>query len=80
MKTVLSLVAALFLMTGLAFAEQPLKGEVRSSSGKLLYKTVTRENQTEVRTPSGKLLMKSKTTDGKTEVRSATGKLMYRVK
>jgi len=80
MKTVLSLVAVLLLLTVPALAEQPVRGEVRSSSGKLLYKTVTRGNQTEVRTPSGKLLMKSKTTDGKTEVRSPSGKLLYKVK
>jgi hypothetical protein len=57
------------------------KHEVRDPSGKLLYKTTTRGNQTEVRDPSGKLLMKSKTSwDGKTETRSPTGKLLYKSK
>jgi hypothetical protein len=80
MKTALLLLAALSILTASAFAEQPLKGEVRSPSGKILYRTITRGNQTEVRTPSGKLLMKSKTTDGGTEVRSPSGKLLYKLK
>jgi hypothetical protein len=80
MKTVLSLVAALLLLTASTFAEQPVRRETRSPSGKLLYKTTTRGDQTEVRTPDGKLLMKSKTTDGGSEVRSPSGKLLYKVK
>jgi hypothetical protein len=80
MKTVLLLVAALFLLTASAFAEQPIKNGVRSPSGKLLYKTTARGDQTEVRAPSGKLLMKAKTTNGGTEVRSPLGKLLYKVK
>jgi len=80
MKTALLLLAALSILTASAFAEQPIKGEVRSPSGKLLYKTTTRGNQTEVRTPSGKFLMKAKTTTGGTEARSPSGKLLYKVK
>jgi hypothetical protein len=53
------------------------KQEVRDSSGKLLYKTATRANQTDVRDPSGKLLMKSKTSsDGRNETRAPSGKLL----
>jgi hypothetical protein len=81
MKTLLSVLAAIFLLTASALAEQPVKGEVRDPSGKLLYKTTTRGNQTEVRNPSGKLLMKSKTSsDGTTDTRSPTGKLLYKSK
>ncbi len=81
MKTILSLVSALFFLNASALAEQPLKGEVRDPSGKLIYKTTTRGNQTEVRNPSGKLLMKSKTSsDGTTETRSPTGKLLHKLK
>ncbi len=82
MKIILSLVAAFsVLMTASALADQPIKGEVRDPSGKLIYKTTTRGNQTEVRDPSGKLLMKSKTSsDGMTETRSPSGKLLYKSK
>lgn len=80
MKIILWFVAFLFTLSHVAFAEQPVKGEVRGPSGKLLYKTVTRGNQTEVRSPSGKLLMKSKTTNGRTEARSPSGKLLYKSK
>jgi hypothetical protein len=80
MKTVLSLVATLCMLTASALAEQPVKGEVRDASGKLILKTTTRGNQNEVRTPTGKLLMKAKTTNGGTEVRSPSGKLLYKVK
>ena len=80
MKTLLLVVAALFLLTASALGEQPVKGEVRSPSGKLLYKTITRGNQTEVRSPSGKLLIKSKTMNGTTETRLPSGKLLYKSK
>jgi hypothetical protein len=81
MKTLLVLVAFLLALSPFALAEQPVKGEVRDASGKLLYKTTTRGNKTEVRSPTGKLLVKSKTTkDGKTEVRSPSGKLLRKAK
>lgn len=80
MIRILSIVAAFFLLTVPALAEQPVKGEVRDSSGKLIYKTYTRGNTTETREPSGKLVTKSKTTNGKTEVRSPSGKLLYKAK
>jgi hypothetical protein len=64
-----------------AFGEsQPIKGEVRDASGKLLYKTYTRGNITETREPSGRLVTKSKTKNGATEVRSPTGKLLYKAR
>lgn len=86
MKKVYPLLGAafiLFILVGsLAFGESQLtKGEVRSPSGKLLYKTYTRGNVTETRDPSGKLVTKSKTSsDGTTETRSPTGKLLYKAK
>ncbi len=81
MKTILLLVSALCFLNTSALAEQPVKGEVRDPSGKLLYKTTTRGSQTEVRNPSGKLLMKSKTSsDGTTDTRSPSGKLLYKSK
>jgi hypothetical protein len=81
MKTLLAFMAALsLLLTVPVLAEQPVKGEVRDSSGKLIYKTYTRGNMTETRDASGKLVTKSKTTNGKTEVRSPGGKLLYKGK
>lgn len=80
MKMILWFVAFLLALSPVALAEQPIRGEVRVPSGKLLYKTITRGNQTEVRNPSGRLLMKSKTTNGKTEARSPSGKLLYKSK
>jgi hypothetical protein len=81
MTRILSIVVAFFLLTFPSLAEQPVKGEVRDSSGKLIYKTYTRGNVTETRDPSGKLLMKSKTpSSGKTETRSPSGKLLYKTK
>jgi hypothetical protein len=59
---------------------QPIDTEVRSPSGKLLYKTKTRSDTTEVRSPSGKLLLKTKQRDGSIEARSPSGKLLYRTK
>jgi hypothetical protein len=82
MKTILAALALLCLPV-LVFAGEgkTVKGEVRNSSGKLLYKTTTRGNQSEVRDPSGKLLMKSKTlSNGKTETRSPSGKLLFKSK
>ena len=80
MKMFLSFLAVLFLLTVPVLAEQPIKGEVRDSSGKLILKTTTRGNQTEVRSPSGTLLLKSKTANGKSDVRSPSGKLLYTLK
>jgi hypothetical protein len=73
----------IFIFLGsLAFGQsQPIKREIRDSSGTLLYKSTSRGNQTEVRYPSGKLLMKTKTSsEGSTEVRSPSGKLLYKAK
>lgn len=76
---------ALFSMALMVFALQEgaaseaVMGEVRNSSGKLLYKTTTRGNTTEARSPSGKLLWKSTTKGQKTEVRSPSGKLLQKL-
>ncbi|MGB6063676.1 MAG: hypothetical protein WBG50_02645 [Desulfomonilaceae bacterium] len=78
MIRILSIMAVFVLLTVPALAEQPVKGEVRDASGKLLYKTYTRGNVTETRDPSGKLVTKSKTTNGTTETRSPTGKFLYK--
>jgi hypothetical protein len=73
-------VVLIFLGSSAFGQSQPIKGEVRSPSGKLIYKTYTRGNVTETREPSGKLITKSKTNNGTTEVRSPSGKLLYKVK
>lgn len=73
-------VGFLFAAAGAFGGSQPEKKDVRSPTGKLLYKTITRGNTTEVRTPTGKLLYKSKTKNGRTEVRSPTGKLLFKSK
>jgi hypothetical protein len=80
MKTTLMVVALLCFPVFGFTADKTVKGEVRDSSGKLLYKTYTRGNSTETRDASGKLVTKSKTTNGTTEVRSPTGKLLYKAK
>ena len=81
MKRILAVLTILCLPV-LAFAgdSKTVKGEVRDSSGKLLYKTYTRGGVAETRQPSGKLVTKSKTTDGRTETRSPTGRLLYKSK
>ena len=68
MKKVPTFLGVVFIFIGsLAFGQsQPIKGEIRSPSGKLLYKTYTRGDVTETRDPSGKLITKSKTIDGLT--------------
>ncbi len=80
MIRILSTMAVFTLLTIPVLAEQPVKGQVRDASGKLLYKTYTRGNVTETRDPSGKLVTKSKTTNGTTETRSPTGRLLYKTK
>lgn len=80
MRWVFALALAFIFASVSAFAEQPTKVGVRNSSGKLLYRTITRGSLTEVRNASGKLLMKSKTRNGTTEFRSPTGKLLYKSK
>ena len=80
MKTIVTLLVLLCLPVFGFTADKTVKGEVRDSAGKLLYKTYTRGNTTETREPSGKLVTKSKTTNGKTEFRSPTGKLLYKAK
>ncbi len=81
MKAMILAAAMITLTVAAGSADsQPIKGEVRSPSGKLLYKTKTDGNRTEVRSSTGKLLMKSTTKEGKTEVRSPTGKLLYKTK
>lgn len=81
MKTIL-VVLIILCLCGFVFAgDKTFKGEVRNSSGKLLYKTTTHGNKTEVRDPSGNLLMKSRTlSNGKTETRSPSGKLLFKTK
>ena len=80
-KIILLVGVVLTFLVSAAFGEsQPIKGEVRDASGKLLYKTYTRGSVTESREPSGKLVTKSKTKNGTTEVRSPTGKLLYKAK
>jgi hypothetical protein len=82
MKKILAVLTILCLPV-LAFTGdgKTIKGEVRDPSGKLLYKSTTRGNQTEVRNPSGELLMKSRTSsDGTTNTRSPSGKLLYKSK
>ena len=69
-----------FIVTSGFTGSQPVRREVRSPTGKLLYKTITRGSTTEVRTATGKLLYKSKTKNGRTEVRSPSGKLLYKSK
>jgi hypothetical protein len=82
MKKVCPWLGVVFVfVASMAFGQsQPIRGEVRSPSGKLIYKTYTRGNVTETRDASGKLVNKSKTPDGKTEVRSPSGKLLYNAK
>ena len=61
-KIILLVAVVLTFLVSAAFGEsQPIKGEVRDASGKLLYKTYTRGTVTETREPSGKLVTKSKT-------------------
>jgi hypothetical protein len=80
MTRIFSMLIVFILLTIPVLAEQAVKGEVRDASGKLIYKTSTRDNVTETRDPSGKLITKSKTTNGTTETRSPTGKLLYKTK
>jgi len=80
MKKILAILTILFFPALVFAADKTLKGEIRDSSGKLLYKTYTRGGVTETRDPSGKLVTKSKTTNGKTEVRSPSGKLLFKAK
>jgi hypothetical protein len=80
MKTSVIVVLLLCLPVFGFTTDKTVKGEVRDSSGKLLYRTYTKDNVTETREPSGKLVTKSKTTNGKTEVRSPSGKLLYKAK
>jgi len=80
MKTAVA-VLLLLCFPFLVFAgDKTVKGEIRDSSGKLLYKTYTRGNMTETRDASGKLVTKSKTRNGTTEARLPTGKLLYKAK
>ena len=80
MKTAVMVVALLcFPVLGFT-ADKTVKGEIRDSGGKLIYKTYSKGGTTETRDASGKLVTKSKTTNGKTEVRSPTGKLLYKAK
>jgi hypothetical protein len=81
MKKVVALAASILLIAPSAFAgSQSVEREVRSPTGKLLYKTKTSGTTTEVRSSTGKLLMKAKTVKDTTEVRSPTGKLLQTVK
>jgi len=80
MKTILAVLTILCLPVLVFAGDKTVKGEVRDSSGKLTYKTYSRDGVTETRDASGKLVTKSKTTNGKTEVRSPTGKLLFKTK
>ena len=73
-------VGFLFTVTGAFAGSQPERSDVRSPTGKLLFKTITRGTTTEVRSPTGKLLYRSKTKNGRTEARSPSGKLLYKTK
>lgn len=74
-------VVALLCFSAFGYAgDNTVKGEVRDSSRKRLYKTYTRGNITETREPSWKLVTKSRTKNGTTEVRSPSGKLLYKSK
>ncbi len=79
-KILFSLIAALMLAVVSYAGSETITTEGRSSSGKLLFKSKTKGNETEVRSPSGKLLMKSKTKGDVTEVRTPSGKLLQRIK
>jgi hypothetical protein len=81
MRNVFILATAFLLVSGSALAgSSTVRGEVRSSTGKLLYKTKTEGNRTEVRDSSGRLLNRSKTSNSTTEVRSPSGKLLRRIR
>lgn len=81
MKTLLAVLTLVcFPLWSFGGDGKTVKGEVRDSSGKLLYKTSTRGEVTDIRGPSGKLVTKSRTKDGTTEVRSPTGRLLYKAK
>jgi hypothetical protein len=80
MRTMLTIFVLFFVPVWVSAADKTVKGEVRDSSGKLIYKTSTRGHVTETRDPMGKLVTKSKSANGVTEVRSPTGKLLYNAK
>lgn len=80
MKTIVAVLTILCLPLSVFAGDKTIKGEVRDSSGKFIYKTYSRGNTTETRDPMGKLVTKSRTTNGTTEVRSPTGKLLYKAK
>jgi hypothetical protein len=80
MKMLFAAILGIFLLAAPVLAgSQPIVHEIRSPSGKLLYKTKTTGNRTEVISPNGKLLWVLKDVGGLTEVRSPTGKLLYKV-
>ena len=80
MKKIVILLTILCLPSMVLASGKTVKGEIRNSSGKLLYKTYTRGGVTETRDPMGKLITKSRTRNGTTEVRSPTGKLLFKTK
>jgi hypothetical protein len=81
MKMLLTCVAVLILLAKPVLAEQPVKREVRDSSGTLILMLTTRGNQTDVKSPSGKLLFKFEiSSEGKTETKSQPGNPMYKAK
>lgn len=80
MRMILLVLTILCLPVVVFAGGKTIKGEVRNSSGKLLYKTYTRGNVTEMRNPMGKLITKSNTKNGTTEVRSPSRKLLFKAK
>ena len=78
--TLVALFLLCFPFCSFAGDGKTITGEVRDSSGKLIYKTYTKGSVTETRNPSGKLVTKSTVKNGRTEVRSSTGKLLYKLK
>lgn len=80
MKKILILLTILCLPVLTFAGGKTIKGEIRNSSGELLFKTYTRGTVTETRDAMGKLVTKSRTRNGTTEVRSPTGKLLFKTK
>ena len=80
MKITMALLIVLSLAVAGFAGDKAIRGEIRDSSGRLIYKTFSKGNVTETREPSGKLVTKSRTKNGTTEVRSPSGKLLYKAK
>jgi hypothetical protein len=77
---ILTVVVVSLVSGAIVSADEAVRTEVRSPSGKLLFKIRTQGNTSDIRNAGGRLLMKSRSTNGGTEVRSPSGKLIYRTK